>query len=123
MFSQGHLEVHREPQQVGVGIHLCLDYQVCRDESGCHVDFRLSGEVGGRPVADDFRLRDDVAYNVLQSARRSLRRQGVEASEPALFALREELEPLFSDLRRQLHSEPGDAVDLPRFLLDRGVRD
>ncbi|WP_394560330.1 DUF5064 family protein [Aquipseudomonas alcaligenes] len=123
MFSPGHLEVHREPQQVGVGIHLCLDYQVCRDESGRHVDFHLSGEVGGRPVADEFRLRDDVVYNFLQNVGRGLRRQGIEAIQPALFALREELSPLFIDLRRQLHSELGDAVDLPRFLMDRGVRE
>jgi hypothetical protein len=120
MFRPGHIEVMQLPSAVAPGYHLCLDYRVCRDESGCHVDFALEGEVAGRQVHDSFSLRRDVAYNFLQSAGRCLRRRGIRPTHPALFAFHEDYGRAFADLRRQLQASPGEPVDLERFLLDRG---
>lgn len=120
MFRPGHVEVQRPPLAGDPGYHLSLDYRVCRDERGCHVDFQLDGEVAGRMLHDCFSLRRDVAFNFLQSAGRCLRRRGIKPSHPVLFAFHEDYDRLFDDLREQLRASPGEPVDLERFLLDRG---
>ncbi len=122
MFRPGHVDVRREPLPGEPGYELSLDYQVCRDDHGCHVDFELEGEVAGRPVHERFSLRRDVAYNFLQSAGRRLRRRGIKPEHPALFAFHEDFDQVFADLRSQLRADPGEPVDLERFLLDRGER-
>ncbi|MBD9427203.1 DUF5064 family protein [Pseudomonas sp. PDM15] len=120
MFRPGHVELRREPAPGEPGFQLSLEYRVCRDEDGCHVDFELDGDVAGQPVHDGFSLRRDVAYNFLQSAGRCLRRRGIKPAHPALFAFHEDYNRVFADLRRQLRADPGEPVDLERFLLDRG---
>ncbi|WJN59933.1 DUF5064 family protein [Pseudomonas sp. SO81] len=120
MFRPGHVEVMQLPSVLEPGYHLSLDYRICRDDAGCHVDFKLDGEVAGRLVHDGFSLRRDVAYNFLQSAGRCLRRRGIKPAHPALFAFHEDFDRVFADLRSQLAADPGEPVDLERFLLDRG---
>lgn len=120
MFWPGHVEVRREPAPRESGYQLNLDYRVCRDEHGCHVDFELDGEVAGRALHERFSLRRDVAYNFLQAAGRCLRRRGIQPAHPACFAFRPDYDLVFADLRAQLRASPGEPVDLERFLLDRG---
>lgn len=120
MFRPGHVEVHREPALGDPGFRLSLDYQVQHEAADCRVDFELQGEVAGRQLHECFSLRRDVAYNFLQSAGRCLRRRGIRANHPALFAFHADYDLMFADLRRQLQADCGEPVDLQRFLQDRG---
>ncbi len=67
-------------------------------------------------IDEQFRMHRDVAYNFLQRIHRCLRDHGVQVRQEILFGFHALYDPLYADLRQQLHLQPGEAVDLDRFL-------
>ncbi|GAC1029839.1 hypothetical protein thsps21_06660 [Pseudomonas sp. No.21] len=94
-----------------------MEYQLRQRDRETYVHVDLRGEVTGRGLHERFALHGDVAYNVLQSACRRLRRHGFADHCGHAW----DYERVFADLRRQLHAAPGMPVDLARFLLDRSL--
>ncbi|GAB6388561.1 DUF5064 family protein [Stutzerimonas marianensis] len=120
MFRPGHAEVSRPATQGYPGYHLVLDYHVEgegeKPEWAC---FHLHGEVDRQPIDEQFSMHRDVAFNFLQRIRRCLRRRGVRLHADVVFGFHAVYDPLFEDLRQQLHGMPGDPVNLERFLRER----
>ena len=110
------MEISRLPTEARPGYHLTLDYHVegaePRPEWACH----LRVEAPQVHIDEQFRIHRDVAYNFLQRIRRCLRDHGVQVRQDILFGFHALYDPLYADLRQQLHLQPGEAVDLDRFL-------
>lgn len=78
--------------------------------------FHLHGSVGQVAVDERFRMHRDVAFNFLQRIGQRLRQRGLRVARAPLFGLHADYDPMFEDLRRQLHCQPGEPIDLERFL-------
>ncbi len=119
MFTPGHAEVSRPASSAFPGYHLILDYHVegsdPKPEWAC---FHLHGQVDQTPVDDRFSMHRDVAFNFLQRIGQCLRKHGLHLHRDVLFGFHAVYDPLFEDLRDQLHGMPGEPVDLDRFLND-----
>lgn len=117
MFRSGHAVVSRRSSKAFSGYHLVLDYHVegseQKPEWAC---FHLHGTVDRTPIDEVFRMHRDVACNFLQHVRQSLRKQGAALHSDVLFAFHADYDPMFKDLRQQLHCVPGEPIDLDRFL-------
>jgi len=117
VFGPGHVEISRLPTEARPGYHLTLDYHVegaePRPEWAC---FHLRVEAPQVHIDEQFRMHRDVAYNFLQRIRRCLRDHGVQVRQDILFGFHALYDPLYADLRQHLHLQPGEAVDLDRFL-------
>ncbi|MCQ2028137.1 DUF5064 family protein [Stutzerimonas zhaodongensis] len=119
MFRPGHVEVNRLPSDNFPEYHLKLDYHVegpeQKPEWAC---FHLYGTIDQTPIDERFAMHRDVAFNFLQRIRQCLRKRGLHLHTDVLFAFHAEYDPLFEDLRHQLHGLVGEPVDLERFLRD-----
>ncbi|WP_313024126.1 DUF5064 family protein [Pseudomonas lopnurensis] len=117
VFRPGHLQLHDLPSRGRPAYRLLLDYRV---EGGPEAPqwacFHLRGEIGQIRVDEQFRMHRDVACNFLQRIRQCLRRHGVPVRSDVVFGFHRLYDPLFEDLRRQLHCRAGEPVDLDRFL-------
>ncbi len=117
VFRPGHVEISRLPTDVRLGYRLTLDYHVEGAEPRPEwAYFHLCVEAGQMHIDERFRMHRDVAYNFLQRIRRCLRDHGVQVRQDILFGFHALYDPLYADLREQLHLQPGEAVDLDRFL-------
>jgi len=117
MFKPGQVEVSQLPSETAPGYQLTLDYHVEGEaavpEWAC---FHLHGSVGQVAVDERFRMHRDVAFNFLQRIGQRLRQRGLRVARAPLFGLHADYDPMFEDLRRQLHCQPGEPIDLERFL-------
>ena len=117
MFRPGHAEVSRLASPGLPGFHLVLDYHVegpeNKPEWAC---FHLHGHVDETPIDEQFSMHRDVAFNFMQRIHQCLRKRDVSLHADVLFGFHADYDPLFEDLRHQLHGTPGEPVDLDRFL-------
>jgi len=117
MFKPGQVEVSQLPSETVPGYQLTLDYHVEGEaavpEWAC---FHLHGSVGQVAVDERFRMHRDVAFNFLQRIGQRLRQRGLRVARAPLFGLHADYDPMFEDLRRQLRCQPGEPIDLERFL-------
>ncbi|MBA1273691.1 DUF5064 family protein [Pseudomonas azotifigens] len=117
VFRPGHVEVSRPASAGFPGYHLILDYHVegaePKPEWAC---FHLHGVADQTPVDERFSMHRDVAFNFLHRIRQCLLQHGVHLHTDVLFGFHAVYDPLFEDLRHQLHGMPGEPVDLERFL-------
>ncbi|WP_313085969.1 DUF5064 family protein [Pseudomonas sp.] len=116
MFRPGHAEISRLASPGLPGYHLVLDYHVEPPKQPQRACFHLHGLVDGTPVDERFTMCRDVAFNFLQRIHQCLNKRGLHLHADVLFAFHETYDPLFEDLRQQLHGAPGEPVDLDRFL-------
>lgn len=117
VFRPGHVEVSRLPSGDFPGFHLLLEYHVEGPAQKPEwASFHLHGKIDQTPIDERFAMHRDVAFNFLQRIRQCLRKRGLHLHTDVLFAFHADYDPMFEDLRHQLHGMPGEPVDLERFL-------
>jgi len=117
MFTPGH--VHRSnldcPESLRLAPPFTIDfyYEVRHDpQEGPMLHMRLVGEVQGRHFDEEFELYRDVAFNFASAATRVAAKHGLPPNASPIMRSHDEYDKVFADIRKQLHTKPGDPVNL-----------
>ena len=120
MFEPGHLHRANLPSMPGVQeFALDLYYEVRPDPvEGLMLHFRMTGEIDGKPFAEEFQLHRDTAFNFASTATRIAAKHGLHPSFGAVLRNHHEYDLMFADIREKLKAHPGDPVNLDHLLKD-----
>ncbi len=120
MFEPGHL--HRSSAGALPGTpEFAVDiyYEVRQDAAeGAMLHFRMTGEIEGKPFADEFELHRDTAFNFASSIMRIAAKHGFHPNFGPVLRNHKEYDLMFDDIRNKLKAVPGEPVNLDHLLKD-----
>jgi hypothetical protein len=120
MFEPGHLHRASLPGD-SPAWHLDLHYDVQQDaREGPMLCLHLSGELEGKPFAEELRLHRDTAPNFASQVARIAERHGLPVAEHSpILSDHAEFDRMFEDIRQRLALQPGEPVDLEHVQQDQ----
>ncbi|KHL70449.1 MULTISPECIES: DUF5064 family protein [Pseudomonas] len=120
MFEPGHLHRASLPGD-SPAWHLDLHYEVRHDaREGPMLHLRISGELDGKPFAEELSLHRDTAPNFASQVARIAERHGLPVAEHSpILPNHAEYDRMFEDIRERLALQPGEPVDLEHVAQDK----
>ncbi|RMH84339.1 DUF5064 family protein [Pseudomonas sp. AOB-7] len=113
MFEPGHLNRKKQPGMPGVPDYdIDVYYEVRHDpKEGVLLHFRLSGQVAGQSVAEEFDMHRDTAFNFASRLAKAAVKLGLPPNASPIMRSHGEYDAMFADIRKKLNVNPGDPVD------------
>ncbi|SEK36000.1 protein of unknown function [Atopomonas hussainii] len=116
MFRPGHLHRSLIAEGDRPALALTFEYTLGHDErQGEGVDFVLFGTLGTQTLNERFFLPRDSAFNFAHEVNLILTKHGLPSRGGPVMFFHDEYDQVFADVRRLVHGEAGEAVDLREF--------
>ena len=120
MFEPGHLNRKKQPGMPGVPDYdIDVYYEVRHDpKEGVLLHFRLSGQVAGQSVAEEFDMHRDTAFNFASVISKVAVKNGLHPNNTLIMRNHQEYDQVFADIRRVLGAAPGETVNFDHLQKD-----